>query len=117
MNFYRCNKCGKIFFESENPKCCGETCELLKANTVDAAKEKHVPFCKIEGNIVNVSIGEVKHPMENDHFIEFIAMVKDDSIEKIDLKPNMEPVATFEYKSGATIYEYCNKHGLWKKDI
>jgi len=52
--FYICKHCGNIVAKviDRGPKisCCGEEMIVLKANTVDAAKEKHVPVVKIEGN-------------------------------------------------------------------
>ena len=45
--FYRCNKCGNLVLVVNKgtctPQCCGEPMEELKANTTDAATEKHVP--------------------------------------------------------------------------
>ncbi len=91
--------------------------DLVKENSVDASVEKHVPFCEIKGDKVYVTIGEIVHPMEEDHYIEWIAMVKGNKIVKYLLKPNDEPKAIFDYEKDSTIYAYCNKHGLWKKEI
>ena len=44
-------------------------------------------------------------------------MVKGNKIVKYLLKPNDEPKAVFNYEKDAIIYAYCNKHGLWKKEI
>ena len=94
-----------------------ENGELVKENSIDASLEKHVPFCKIKDNKVYVTIGEVVHPMEEDHYIEWIAMIKGNKIVKYLLKPSDEPKAIFAYEEGSIIYTYCNKHGLWKKEI
>ena len=91
--------------------------DLIKVNSVDASLEKHVPFCEIKDDKVYVTIGEVVHPMEEDHYIEWIAMVKGNKIIKYLLKPNEEPKAIFDYEENSTIFAYCNKHGLWKKEI
>ena len=44
--FYKCKACGQIVAAVEKKacpvKCCGEAMEEITANTVDAAKEKHV---------------------------------------------------------------------------
>ena len=108
MNFYK----SLGILESLN-----EVGDLIKANSVDASFEKHVPFCEIKNDKVYVTIGEVIHPMEEDHYIEWIAMVKGNKIVKYLLKPNDEPKAIFDYEENSTIYAYCNKHGLWKKEI
>lgn len=94
-----------------------EVGDSIKVNSVDASLEKHVPFCEIKDNKVYVTIGEVIHPMEEDHYIEWIAMIKGNKIVKYLLKPNDEPKAIFDYEENSSIYAYCNKHGLWKKEI
>ena len=57
------------------------------------------------------------HPMEEDHFIEFIAYECGNMMLRYKLSPNDEPECEFPYLGKGTIYAYCNKHGLWKKDI
>ena len=94
-----------------------EVGDSIKVNSVDASLEKHVPFCEIKDDKVYVTIGEVIHPMGEDHYIEWIAMVKGNKIVKYLLKPNDEPKAIFDYEENSSIYAYCNKNGLWKKEI
>ena len=45
-----------------------------KENLADAAVEKHVPVYTVEGNHVHVVVGETKHPMLEEHFIEWITL-------------------------------------------
>ena len=117
----KCNKCGaliKVINECEcscNLECCGEKMETLVPNSVDASIEKHVPTYEIDGDYINV---KVNHVMEEEHYIQWIALVMEH--EELILKlessfPSAE--AKFPYVPGSTIYEYCNKHGLWKKDV
>ena len=77
MKFFKCNKCGHVMLsvneKSESITCCGVEARLLKAGEVDAALEKHVPAYNLDGDKLEVVIGEVIHPMEADHYIEFIA--------------------------------------------
>ena len=108
MNFYK----GLGILESLN-----EEGDLIKVKSVDDSVEKHVLFCEIKDDKVYVTVGEVVHPMEENHYIEWIAMVKGNKIVKYLLKPNDEPKAIFDYEKDSTIYAYCNKHGLWKKEI
>ena len=88
-----------------------------RRNTEDAAQEKHVPFCDIEEDMVYVKIGEVDHPMTDEHYIEWVAAVYDDSVLKYNFKPGEVPEAVFDYEEGMVVYAYCNLHGLWKKEM
>lgn len=124
VKFYKCSHCGNIaikVFDSGVPMvCCGEPMEELVADSVDAALEKHVPDVHIEGNHVHVNIGSVDHPMTPEHYIQFICLVKDKSYEICPLNPDMAPHADFylgEGEKACAVYEYCNIHGLWKKDL
>ena len=73
MTFYRCAHCGNIITKLTDAKvpvvCCGEPMQALKAGSVDAAVEKHVPAVQVQANIVNVTVGEVEHPMLAEHWI------------------------------------------------
>ena len=55
--------------------------------------------------------------MEKDHYIEFIALVSDTKIYLEKLYPEMDAQVRFKYIKGATLYSYCNKHGLWMSKI
>ncbi len=125
MLFYKCPHCGNfVTFLTEKaaatPMCCGVKMEEIVANTVDAAKEKHVPEVSITGNLVNVKVGAVAHPMMDAHYIQFIILETKSGYQKKDLKPGQEPMAEFLIAPGdepVAVYEYCNLHGLWKKEV
>ena len=121
MKFYKCRKCGNVVYsineKSEEMTCCGESMILLKVGETDGALEKHVPTYKINDAVIEATIGEVIHPMEEDHYIEFIAYVAGPEVAIRLLKPGDEPKASFAFLGKGVIYEYCNKHGLWKKDV
>ena len=95
--------------------CCNETMKLFEENTVDAAKEKHVPVIeKIEGGFT-VKVGSEAHPMEDDHHIEWIEVLAGDKAYRQFLHPGQQPTATFLIDADKiTAREYCNLHGLWK---
>ncbi|MBP5175472.1 MAG: desulfoferrodoxin [Treponema sp.] len=120
LKFYKCKKCGKVVAMLKgspcDTMCCGEAMAELKANTTDAAVEKHVPVVQKNGNLVEVSVGSVTHPMEEKHFIEWIALeTKSLSLIK-SLKPGDAPKAVFALTDGDDVvraYAYCNLHGLW----
>ena len=118
LNVLKCNKCGNIIevmhVGGGEVSCCGEPMKILRENTTDAAAEKHVPV--FENGIVKV--GSVAHPMEEDHYIEWIEVIDDKKVCRKFLKPGEKPEAPFECaKPGTTLREYCNKHGLWKAEL
>ena len=119
---YRCNVCGNIVEVIHAGAgalvCCGQKMELLEENTKDAATEKHVPVIeKIEGGYV-VTVGEVAHPMLDEHYIEWIELVTEDGVLRKQLQPGEEPKATFytDAKEG-TARGYCNLHGHWSSSL
>ena len=115
----KCELCGNIVevvHASTGPiSCCGQEMTLLTENTVDAAKEKHVPVKSSEGGNVKVAVGAVAHPMEEIHYIEWIEIIDGNKISRRYLKPGEAPEATFaSASSGAVARAYCNLHGHWK---
>ena len=119
--FYKCPICGNIIGlisgDINHVRCCGVEMELMVANSQDAATEKHVPVYEKEGDNLIVRVGEVEHPMEEDHYIMWIAQVSDNQTTRIRLEPNQKPEVRFKYIPNSTIYAYCNKHGLWKTEV
>ncbi len=116
---YKCEVCGNIVEVLHEGKgelvCCGQPMKLFTENTVDAAREKHVPVVeKVEGGF-KVRVGDVAHPMEEKHYIEWIEILADGVAYRQFLKPGQAPEAVFLVDaSQITAREYCNIHGLWK---
>lgn len=116
---YKCDKCGNIVEVLHGGVgelvCCDEPMRLMVANTVDAAKEKHVPVIeKVEGGY-KVKVGSDPHPMEEKHYIEWVELQADGCAYKQYLKPGQPPEAFFPISAEqVTAREYCNVHGLWK---
>ncbi len=119
--FYRCKHCGNIVELIKKGGgtlvCCGDPMELLVPNTSDGAVEKHVPVGERKDGKIYVEIGSVAHPMLDVHYIEWIAVVGDEGVERIPLFPGDEPKAVFADKALADVYAYCNLHGLWKSEV
>jgi len=117
---WHCTICGNtveaVYAGDGELVCCGQPMNLLKGNTVDAAKEKHVPVMTDLGTQIEVSVGSVAHPMEEKHYIAFIEVVTKNKIHRHELKPGKEPMAIFYVKKEDVleVREYCNLHGLWK---
>ena len=118
---YKCEVCGNIVEVMHGGKgelvCCGKPMKLLKEGAVDAALEKHVPVIEKTESGFKVKIGEAPHPMEEKHYIEWIEATADGKAYKQFLKPGDVPEAEFCIDADRiTAREYCNIHGLWKKD-
>lgn len=117
----KCKKCGALVKVLQDCncsncgiKCCGENMEVLIPNSVDAAIEKHVPTYEIKDDEIFI---KVNHVMEEEHYIEWISVVYNNNEFITYLKPGQEAIANFKYIPGSTIYAYCNKHELWKKEV
>ena len=121
MKIWKCMGCGNIVAVLKEgtciPNCCGKEMVELKANTVDAAVEKHVPVVELNDTLVTVTCGEVLHPMEEKHYIEFMVLETNLGVKISYLKPGDEPVCHYALTTGEEViaaYAYCNLHGLWK---
>jgi len=119
LEVYKCELCGNIVEVLHGGKgelvCCGQPMKLMKENTVDAAKEKHVPVVEKTADGFKVKVGSVPHPMEEKHYIEWVEIIADGQAYRYFLKPGVAPEATFKIAaSKVTAREYCNLHGLWK---
>lgn len=118
--FYRCNHCGNIAVKLVDKGvklfCCGTMMEEIKANSVDAAKEKHLPLINIDNNVVKVSVGSISHPMTSEHYIEFLILETNMGFKMLNLTPDSLPSGKFILSPNEEclrVYSYCNLHGLW----
>lgn len=116
---YKCNICGNIV-EVLHPGagelvCCGEPMELLQEKSEDEGLEKHVPVISNTETGVRVVVGSNPHPMEENHFIEWIEIIADGKYYRKFLEPGDQPEANFDIKAeNIKAREYCSIHGLWK---
>lgn len=101
-----CQDCGII--------CCNEAMTNVVPNTTDASFEKHIPTYEVKDNQMIVT---VNHVMEEEHYIEWILVKTVKQNIEILLEPAESPTITVPYEKGALLYAYCNKHGLWKKEV
>ncbi|MFP4040478.1 MAG: desulfoferrodoxin [Desulfosudaceae bacterium] len=116
---YKCELCGNIvevLYGSDGTLvCCDQDMLLLTENTVDAAKEKHVPVIEKTAGGIKVKVGDVAHPMEEKHYIQWIELIADGKSCFQFLNPGDAPEAVFNVSADqVTAREYCNIHGLWK---
>ena len=119
LELYKCEICGNIIeiMHEGAPAlvCCKQKMNLLQENTVDAAVEKHIPVIeKIEGGY-KVAVGDIEHPMAENHYIEWIELIAGDKVYTQFLNPNEKPEAIFKTdEASVSARSYCNLHGNWK---
>lgn len=121
LEIYKCEVCGNIVevlhAGDGDLVCCGQNMKLMTENTTDAAQEKHVPVIEKTDKGFKVKVGSMPHPMEEKHYIEWIELIADGKTYRQFLKPGQPAEATFCVEAAnVTAREYCNIHGLWKKD-
>lgn len=121
VSFFKCEICGNMVGLIKRGGgtlvCCGKPMTELKANSTDAAVEKHVPVVSRKDGKLYVEVGSTIHPMTEKHYIEWIAVVSEEGTQRISLSPDDEPKAVFCNVDKAEVYAYCNLHGLWKAEI
>ena len=120
--FFRCAVCGNIVGLIEDGGgvliCCGQNMNKLIPNTTDGAFEKHIPVGTFENGRLLVTVGSAPHPMIEAHHIMWIAVAAGNTTMRISLNPDEAPSAEFFIKKQpATIYAYCNLHGLWRAEM
>ena len=117
---YKCEVCGNIVEIVHTGVgtlvCCNQPMILVKEHKEDEGFEKHLPSLSFENDKLIVTIGETEHPMSEEHYIEWIEYIVDNEVNRVYLKPEDEPKATFEMreKSNYIVRAYCNIHGLWE---
>lgn len=121
QKFLMCEKCGNIVAVVKESgikiMCCGQPMSEIIPGTVEASKEKHIPVYTVEGNKVLVVVGETEHPMQEEHYIEWISIQTKHGNQRKTLKPEEKPEVYFlisEDDEVEAVYAYCNLHGLWK---
>ena len=116
---YKCNICGNIVEILHTGvgqlACCNQPMELQQAKVEDEGQEKHLPVVEKTETGISVKVGEISHPMEDEHYIEWIDVIVDDKVYRKFLSPADPPEAEFEIQNeNVEARAYCNVHGLWK---
>jgi len=120
-DIYACPDCGQLIEALADCDCdckfaCGDfEMEAVVAGTKDAAVEKHVPVIERTSGGFKVKVGSVTHPMQADHWIQFIEVIADNRLYRAYLNPGDAPEAEFSIDAeNVTAREHCNLHGLWE---
>lgn len=119
FKIYKCDICGIVIEVLNGDKghlvCCGKDMVRMDEKTRDVGNEKHLPVVTVEDGQLKVKVGEVEHPMADDHYIQWIEVECCNGVYRKHLKPGDKPAAEFAGCCGkyTIVREYCNKHGLW----
>jgi len=116
---YKCSVCGNIVevahASSGELVCCNKPMVFMEENTVDASQEKHVPVVEKVDSGIKVIVGYIAHPMQANHYIEWIEAFANGIIYREYLQPEDKPEAVFSInRDNVKVRAYCNVHGLWK---
>ncbi len=122
LQIYRCNVCGNMVEVLHTGVgklvCCGQLMQLIEVKGDETGKEKHLPVVKRSGNKIKVEVGSVRHPMEENHYIEWIEVIANGNVYRKHLNPGDEPTAEFQFEAERfTVRAYCNVHGLWQVEV
>ncbi|MCR4687921.1 MAG: desulfoferrodoxin, partial [Saccharofermentans sp.] len=101
MKIYKTHN-GSIVVKPYDIPCTGGHMEELVPNTTDAAGEKHVPVITIDGAKVTVAVGEVEHPMLDNHYITCIILETNLGYSVRELAAGAKPCAVFALAEGET---------------
>jgi len=115
---YKCEICGNEVVVLKGGMgelvCCGQPMTLMVPKTEDAGMEKHLPVVEVTDAGVKVKIGSIPHPMEGEHFIQWIAVVTNSRVHRKFLEPGAPAEAEFATTCKVReVRSYCNLHGLW----
>lgn len=116
---YRCDICKNVV-EVVNagdaaPFCCGQAMELLEPKTQDDnGYLKHLPIIERTDDGIVVKVGEVLHPSDPGHYIQWVELIADGRVYRKFLEIGENPEAVFNLVANdIEARAYCNVHGLW----
>ena len=118
LQIYKCKICGnlvQVLAEGDGALvCCGQEMELMPIQyDTNELGEKHTPKTEIKDGKMFVNV--IGHPMNKEHYIQFIETYTKDKNELYlrffhpDEIPETEAKLEGEFNS----IEYCNIHNLW----
>ena len=121
FEIFRCKICGNIIEILEGGEgelvCCEEPMELIKVQTEEAMYEKHKPVISAKGEDIEIKVGEVLHPMTQEHHIDFIEAISLDGkyLYRKYLEADEQPIMKFFCKTDKMkAREFCNIHGFFE---
>lgn len=123
LELHKCEVCGntvQVILEGFGQlTCCGQPMlKMLPKTNDENFAEKHVPvFNETEAGL-EIKVGSIPHPMENEHYIMFMEAISKDKNSMLlqYLYPNDEPKTVIrDIQEVENALEFCNIHGLWEE--
>lgn len=122
LDIFKCNVCGNIvevvLSGGGELVCCNQPMELVVPKTSMESGEKHIPVLEKNGDDKTVRVGSMPHPMEDEHYIQFIEVISKDQkwVKRKYLHPHEQPEMKFKCKCDKKFdaFAHCNLHGLWE---
>lgn len=119
LEIYKCEVCGNIVEMVHTGQgelvCCGQPMvKQVEKTDEEGLVEKHRPVVEEQDDGAVIKVGSVQHPMEEEHYIEWIEVIADGKICRYELSPGGQPQARSCLKKHDYVRAYCNVHGLWK---
>ena len=113
IQFYVCPICGNVITAvgEGHFSCCGITLPKQESESID---EEHSVFIETIDDEYSITM---QHSMSKEHYVSFIAYVTSGSVEIIKLYPEQDISVRFRKKGHGILYAYCNRHGLFRKNI
>jgi len=119
LELYKCDICGNVIQVvldgTGELVCCGKSMKLLQEQYASSdISEKHVPeISDYNENYKKITV--YKHPMQKEHYIEFIEAYSKEKGEVYlkYLKPENKAEFITPKSEDLISREHCNIHGLW----
>lgn len=116
----KCDDCGSIIqvLADGDEKVCSDHMLEFPVQTEGEKSPKHKPVVEIDGDKVTVKVGEAAHPMDDDHYIQFVIVEAGAEQYAKCFKPGDVAEATFTVNSADDVkaLAFCNLHGLWSSE-
>ena len=116
----KCDDCGSIIqvLAEGDEKVCSDHMLEFPVQTEGEKAPKHKPVVEIDGDKVTVKVGEVAHPMDDDHYIQFVIVEAGGEQYAKCFKPGDVAEATFTVNAAEDVkaLAFCNLHGLWSSE-
>ena len=110
MKFYVCPICGNIICSTGEVvvSCCGIVLPALEVESEDKTHRLNIEIIEDEYYVT------VPHEMSKNHYISYIAAIRDDGYEIKKLYAEGNAEARFKINRTEYLLFYCNVHGLFK---